>query len=30
MDYVDDGCMDNFTPGQTGRMRHMYSLYRSR
>jgi hypothetical protein len=29
MDYVDDGCMDTFTPAQGQRARKMYRLYRS-
>lgn len=29
MDYVDDACMDNFTPGQNTRMNEMYVAYRA-
>lgn len=29
MDYTDDSCMNNFTPGQTERMQLQWSLYRS-
>lgn len=29
MNYVDDSCMDNFTPGQGKRMRSMFRLYRA-
>ena len=28
MDYTDDACMDEFTPGQTERMQAMTDLYR--
>ena len=28
MDYTDDSCMNNFTPGQTARLRSQISTYR--
>ena len=29
MDYVDDACMNNFTPGQTARLRDQIHTYRN-
>lgn len=29
MDYVDDGCMDHFTPGQSKRMRAAWKMFRA-
>lgn len=30
MDYVDDDCMDRFTPGQIGRMRRQHRFFRAK
>lgn len=29
MDYTDDACMNNFTPGQATRLRNQISTYRN-